>query len=57
MISTWVSVGCKGKFYTRGKNKIIWYRRGTERKSLSLSYSVANKQIASEIIRILLNLM
>jgi integrase len=49
-IKNWIMPGCKGRFYVRGKNNIIWYRRGAERKSLSLPFTPANRKIAADII-------
>lgn len=49
-IKNWIMPGCTGRFYVRGKNNTIWYRRGTERKSLSLPYSTINRKIAADII-------
>lgn len=49
-IKNWIMPGCKGRFYVRGKNNTIWYRRGTERQSLSLPYNNINRKIAADII-------
>jgi integrase len=49
-IKNWIMPGCTGRFYVRGINNIIWYRRGTDRKSLSLPYSTINRKIAADII-------
>jgi len=47
----WTEPGCRGRFYYRGKTKIIWYYIDGKRKSLKLKYSKKNKIIAAEVIR------
>ncbi|MFH1051499.1 MAG: tyrosine-type recombinase/integrase [bacterium] len=47
----WSAPGCKGTFYCRGKNRIIYYYHERLRTSLKLLYSKKNKEIAADIIR------
>lgn len=48
---TYKENGCKGTFYTRGKNYVIWYRLNHDRQSLQLRYSTVNRKIAADKIR------
>ena len=50
-INRWSAPGCKGVFYIRGKNKIIWYQIDRKRRSLGLIYGKQNKEIAADIVR------
>lgn len=44
----WYFPGCKGSFYTRGKNNIIWYYNNGIRRSTGLQYSPTNRVIAGQ---------
>lgn len=50
-VKNWSMDGCTGRFYTRGKNNVIWYRKGTNRISTKLPYSPQNKIIAGEMMQ------
>lgn len=48
---SWKIDGCKGSFFLRGKNNIIWYRRSrNERFSTGLKYTPKNRIIAARKI-------
>lgn len=48
---SWKFDGCKGSFFLRGKNNIIWYRRSRyTRFSTGLPYTQKNKLIAGQRI-------
>lgn len=49
---SWKIDGCKGSFFLRGKNNIIWYRRSrNERFTTGLEYTPKNRLIAAKRIK------
>lgn len=51
-IKNWSMPGCRGRFYVRGINNIIWYQSGRDyRVSTGLEYNRANKQLSADKIR------
>jgi integrase len=49
---SWKMDGCKGSFFVRGKNSIIWYRRSRhERFTTKLPYTPKNRLLAAKKIR------
>lgn len=56
MSERWSMPGCLGRFYTRGKGNIIWYKRGRGVNiSTGLELTRQNKRIAGDKIRLMEN--